>query len=72
MFIVPGSGTNLAYVSQDGGQVMVLDPTLSLANLPYTGGMGILILLIIGGLILAFAIRPYVLSKRAERDANLI
>jgi fimbrial isopeptide formation D2 family protein len=66
------SGTNLAYVSQDGRQVMVLDPAWSLANLPYTGGMGILILLIIGGLILAFAIRPYILSKRAERDANLV
>ena len=66
------SGTNLACVSQDGRQVMVLDPAWSLANLPYTGGMGILILLIIGGLILAFAVRPYVLSKRAERDANLV
>jgi hypothetical protein len=66
------SGTNLAYVSQDGKQVKVLDPAWSLANLPYTGGMGILVLLIIGGLMLMFAVRPYVLSKRAERDANLV
>ncbi|MCI2149441.1 SpaA isopeptide-forming pilin-related protein [Bifidobacterium crudilactis] len=66
------SGTNLAYVSQDGRQVMVLDPAWSLANLPYTGGMGILVLLIVGGLMLVFAVRPYVLSKRAERDANLV
>jgi fimbrial isopeptide formation D2 family protein len=66
------SGTNLAYVSQDGGQVVVLDPAWSLANLPYTGGMGILVLLVVGGLVLAFAIRPYILSKRAERDANLV
>jgi hypothetical protein len=66
------SGTNLAYVSQNGKQVMVLDPAWSLANLPYTGGIGILVLLIVGGLILAFAIRPYILSKRAERDANLV
>ena len=66
------SGTNLAYVLQDGRQVMVLDPAWSLANLPYTGGMGILVLLIVGGLILAFAIRPYILSKRAESDANLV
>ncbi|WP_162174601.1 isopeptide-forming domain-containing fimbrial protein [Bifidobacterium crudilactis] len=66
------SGSNLAYVSEDGRQVMVLDPAWSLANLPYTGGIGILVLLIVGGLILAFAIRPYILSKRAERDANLV
>jgi hypothetical protein len=66
------SGSNLAYVSEDGRQVMVLDPAWSLANLPYTGGMGILVLLIVGGLILAFAIRPYILSKRAESDANLV
>jgi hypothetical protein len=66
------SGTNLAYVSQDGRQVMVLDPAWSLANLPYMGGIGILVLLIVGGLMLVFAVRPYVLSKRAERDANLV
>jgi fimbrial isopeptide formation D2 family protein len=66
------SGTNLAYVSQDGKHVMVLDPAWSLANLPYTGGIGILVLLVVGGLILAFAIRPYYLSKRAEATANLI
>jgi uncharacterized integral membrane protein len=51
---------------------MVLDPAWSLANLPYTGGVGILVLLIVGGLMLAFAVRPYILSKRAERDANLV
>ncbi|MCI1643498.1 MAG: isopeptide-forming domain-containing fimbrial protein [Bifidobacterium crudilactis] len=66
------SGTNLAYVSQDGKHVMVLDPAWSLANLPYTGGVGILVLLVVGGLILVFGIRPYYLSKRAERDANLV
>jgi hypothetical protein len=66
------SGTNLAYVYEDGKQVMVLDPAWSLANLPYTGGIGILVLLVVGGLMLAFAIRPYYLSKRAERDANLV
>jgi fimbrial isopeptide formation D2 family protein len=66
------SGTNLAYVSKDGEQVVVLDPAWSLANLPYTGGVGILVLLIVGGLMLVFAVRPYVLSKRAERDANLV
>ncbi|MCI1643868.1 MAG: hypothetical protein LKI98_07065 [Bifidobacterium crudilactis] len=66
------SGSNLANVSEDGGHVAVLDPAWSLANLPYTGGIGILILLLVGALILVFAVRPYVLSKRAERDANLI
>ncbi|WP_156958267.1 isopeptide-forming domain-containing fimbrial protein [Bifidobacterium crudilactis] len=66
------SGTNLAYVSKDGRQVMVLDPAWILANLPYTGGIGILVLLVVGGLMLVFAVRPYVLSKRAERDANLV
>ncbi len=66
------SGSNLANVSEDGGHVAVLDPAWSLANLPYTGGIGILILLVVGALILVFAVRPYVLSKRAERDANLI
>ena len=66
------SGTNLAYVSKYGRQVTVLDPAWSLANLPYTGGMGILVLLVVGGLMLVFAVRPYVLSKRAERDANLV
>jgi fimbrial isopeptide formation D2 family protein len=66
------SGSNLANVSEDGGHVVVLDPAWSLANLPYTGGIGILILLVVGALILVFAVRPYVLSKRAERDANLI
>jgi fimbrial isopeptide formation D2 family protein len=66
------SGTNLAYVSQDGRQVTVLDPAWSLANLPYTGGIGILVLLVFGGLMLVFAVRPYVLSERAERDANLV
>ncbi|MCI1643330.1 MAG: hypothetical protein LKI21_02075 [Bifidobacterium crudilactis] len=66
------SGTNLAYVSKDGEQVVVLDPAWSLVNLPYTGGIGILVLLVVGGLMLVFAVRPYILSKRAERDANLV
>ena len=65
-------GTNLAYVSQDGRSVVVADPAHSLTNLPYTGGIGILILLIVGALILVFAIRPYYLAKRAEATANLI
>ena len=66
------SGTNLAYVSQDGRSVTVADPSKSLANLPYTGGVGILLLLIIGGVFLMFAVRPYYLSHRAEATANIL
>jgi fimbrial isopeptide formation D2 family protein len=65
-------GTNLAYVSQDGRSVTVADPSKSLANLPYTGGVGILLLLIIGGVFLVFAIRPFYLSHRAEATANIL
>jgi fimbrial isopeptide formation D2 family protein len=65
-------GTNLAYVSQDGRSVTVADPSKSLANLPYTGGIGILLLLIIGGLFLMVAVRPYYLSHRAEATANIL
>ncbi|MFT8788889.1 MAG: hypothetical protein ABF806_10120, partial [Bifidobacterium psychraerophilum] len=63
-------GTSLAYVSQDGRMVMVADPAHSLANLPYTGGVGILILLVLAILFLVFAVRPYYLSHRAEDKAN--
>jgi fimbrial isopeptide formation D2 family protein len=65
-------GTNLAYVSQDGRSVTVADPSKSLTNLPYTGGVGILLLLIIGGVFLMFAVRPYYLSHRAEATANIL
>jgi fimbrial isopeptide formation D2 family protein len=65
-------GTNLAYVSQDGRSVTVADPSKSLANLPYTGGIGILLLVIIGGLFLMVAVRPYYLSHRAEATANIL
>ncbi|MFT9112353.1 MAG: isopeptide-forming domain-containing fimbrial protein [Bifidobacterium psychraerophilum] len=63
-------GTSLAFVSQDGRAVMVADPAHSLANLPYTGGVGILILLVLAILFLVFAVRPYYLSHRAEDKAN--
>jgi hypothetical protein len=52
--------------------VVVADPSRSLANLPYTGGIGILILLIMGGVFLVFAVRPYYLSHRAEATANIL
>jgi fimbrial isopeptide formation D2 family protein len=65
-------GTNLAYVSQDGHSLTVADPSKSLANLPYTGGVGILLLLFIGGVFLVFAVRPYYLSHRAEATANIL
>ncbi|MDN6804238.1 SpaA isopeptide-forming pilin-related protein [Bifidobacterium crudilactis] len=65
-------GTNLAYVSQDGHSVTVADPSKSLANLPYTGGIGIVLLLIIGGVFLMVAVRPYYLSHRAEATANIL
>ncbi|WP_162174590.1 isopeptide-forming domain-containing fimbrial protein [Bifidobacterium crudilactis] len=65
-------GTNLAYVSQDGHSVTVADPSRSPANLPYTGGVGILLLLIIGGVFLMVAVRPYYLSHRAEATANIL
>ncbi|MCI1637671.1 MAG: isopeptide-forming domain-containing fimbrial protein [Bifidobacterium crudilactis] len=65
-------GTDLAFVSQDGRSVVVADPSKSLANLPYTGGIGILILLIVGGLFLMVAVRPYYLSHRAEATANIL
>ncbi|MFT8650699.1 MAG: hypothetical protein ABF792_09670, partial [Bifidobacterium psychraerophilum] len=61
-----------AYVSQDGRAVMVADPAHSLANLPYTGGVGILILLVLAALFLVFAVRPYYLSHRAEDKANIL
>jgi hypothetical protein len=66
------SGTNLAYVSQDGRSLVVADPSYTLANLPYTGGVGILILLLAGGLFLAFAVRPYYLAHCAEATANIL
>jgi hypothetical protein len=66
------SGTNLVYVSQDGHSVTVADPSKSLANLPYTGGVGILLLLVVGGVFLVFAVRPYYLSHRAEATANIL
>jgi hypothetical protein len=65
-------GSSLAYVSQDGRSVVVADPSKSLANLPYTGGVGILLLLIIGGVFLVVAVRPYYLSHRAEATANIL
>ncbi|MGO3358668.1 MAG: hypothetical protein ACTILK_06705 [Bifidobacterium crudilactis] len=48
------------------------EPSKSLANLPYTGCVGILLLLIIGGVFLVFAVRPYYLSHRAEATANIL
>ncbi|XOQ63536.1 MAG: SpaA isopeptide-forming pilin-related protein [Bifidobacterium crudilactis] len=66
------SGSSLAYVSQDGRSVTVADPSKSLANLPYTGGVGILLLSIIGGVFLMVAVRPYYLSHRAEATANIL
>ncbi|MEE8724959.1 MAG: hypothetical protein SOI15_02655, partial [Bifidobacterium crudilactis] len=66
------NGSSLAYVSQDGRSVVVADPSKSLANLPYTGGVGILLLLIIGGVFLVVAVRPYYLSHRAEATANIL
>ncbi|MFT8331314.1 hypothetical protein, partial [Bifidobacterium psychraerophilum] len=65
-------GTSLAFVSQDGRAVMVADPAHSLANLPYTGGVGILVLLVLAILFLVFAVRPYYLSHRAETTANIL
>ncbi|GAA6122901.1 hypothetical protein BPY_10090 [Bifidobacterium psychraerophilum] len=65
-------GTSLAFVSRDGRAVMVADPAHSLANLPYTGGVGILILLVLAVVFLVFAVRPYYLSHRAETTANIL
>ncbi|MFT9398161.1 MAG: isopeptide-forming domain-containing fimbrial protein, partial [Bifidobacterium psychraerophilum] len=65
-------GTSLAFVSRDGRAVMVADPARSLANLPYTGGVGILVLLVLATLFLVFAVRPYYLSHRAETTANIL
>ncbi|MCI1660353.1 SpaA isopeptide-forming pilin-related protein [Bifidobacterium psychraerophilum] len=65
-------GTSLVFVSQDGRMVMVADPAHSLANLPYTGGVGILILQVLAILFLVFAVRPYYLSHRAETTANIL
>jgi fimbrial isopeptide formation D2 family protein len=65
-------GTSLAYVSQDGRAVMVADPAHSLANLPYTGGVGILVLLVLAILFLVFAVRPYYQAHRAEGKANIL
>ncbi|MCI1867751.1 isopeptide-forming domain-containing fimbrial protein [Bifidobacterium crudilactis] len=65
-------GSDLAYVSQDGSAVVVADPTMSLANLPYTGGVGILLMSIISGLFFMVAVRPYYLSHCAEATANIL
>ncbi|MFT8988347.1 MAG: isopeptide-forming domain-containing fimbrial protein, partial [Bifidobacterium psychraerophilum] len=65
-------GTSLAFVSRDGRAVMVADPAHSLANLPYTGGVGILILLVLAILFLVFAVRPYYQAHRAETTANIL
>lgn len=65
-------GSDLAYVSQDGSAVVVADPTMSLANLPYTGGVGILLMSIISGLFFMVAVRPYYLQHCAEATANIL
>ncbi|PKA93841.1 fimbrial isopeptide formation D2 family protein [Bifidobacterium psychraerophilum DSM 22366] len=65
-------GTGLAFVSRDGRAVMVADPAHSLANLPYTGGVGILVLLVLATLFLVFAVRPYYQAHRAETTANIL
>ncbi|WP_353335680.1 isopeptide-forming domain-containing fimbrial protein [Bifidobacterium psychraerophilum] len=65
-------GTSLAFVSQDGRAVMVADPAHSLTNLPYTGGVGILILLVLAVVFLVFAVRPYYQAHRAETTANIL
>ncbi|MFT8705539.1 MAG: isopeptide-forming domain-containing fimbrial protein, partial [Bifidobacterium sp.] len=41
-------GSVLASVSQDGSTVMLMDPRVGLASLPYTGSVGIAILLLLG------------------------
>ncbi|MFT8358142.1 isopeptide-forming domain-containing fimbrial protein [Bifidobacterium aquikefiri] len=66
------SGTNMAYVSQDGRSLVVADPSVSLMNLPYTGGVGILLLVVVGGAITMLGIRPYYLAHCAEATANII
>ncbi|MFT8532161.1 isopeptide-forming domain-containing fimbrial protein [Bifidobacterium aquikefiri] len=66
------SGSVLASVSSDGSTIMLADPSVSLMNLPYTGGVGIMILLTLGVSITILAIRPYYLSHCAEATANLI
>ncbi|MFT8704590.1 SpaA isopeptide-forming pilin-related protein [Bifidobacterium aquikefiricola] len=65
-------GTSLAYVSQDGRTIVVADPAHSLASLPYTGSVGIAILLLLGTAVGILAIRPYYLSHRAEATANIL
>ncbi|OZG67969.1 hypothetical protein BAQU_0614 [Bifidobacterium aquikefiri] len=66
------AGTPLVYVSQDGHTVVVADPPVGLASLPYTGGVGIALLLLFAGAVAMLAIRPYYLAHCAEATANII
>jgi fimbrial isopeptide formation D2 family protein len=66
------AATNFAYVSQDGWTVLVADPAYSLANLPNTGGIGLILLLVAVGLFAAFAVYPYYCAHRAEVTANIL
>jgi fimbrial isopeptide formation D2 family protein len=65
-------GMDLAYVSQDGRMVVVADPSRSLLNLPFTGGRGVALLLLMASAFLLVAVRPYYLSHRAEATANIL
>lgn len=66
------SGTALAYVSQDGRTIVMADPSKTLINLPYTGGTGVMLLLLIAISITVLGIRPYYVAHSAEATANLI
>ncbi len=67
-----GHGTQAAWISGDGETVLVADPAETLANLPYTGGIGIAIFLIVGATVTIIGVRAHRQSAKAETAATAV
>lgn len=67
-----GHGTQAAWISGDGTTVLVADPAETLANLPYTGGIGIAIFLIVGATVTIIGVRAHRQSAKAETAATAV
>ena len=67
-----GHGTQAAWISGDGATVLVADPAETLANLPYTGGIGIAIFLIVGATVTIIGVRAHRQSAKAETAATAV
>ncbi|MEE8701882.1 SpaA isopeptide-forming pilin-related protein [Bifidobacterium crudilactis] len=65
-------GDQAAWISGDGTTVLVADPAETLANLPYTGGIGIAIFLIVGATVTIIGVRAHRQSAKAETAATAV